>query len=459
MKRALGVLRGAWHAPDRRWAMATIALLAGCGAEPTPDVAPVSFPVVGGTTVAGECAWPSTVQVDAATGCTGTLIHPRIVTTAAHCLRAGGGSARITFGGSGKGRFSVNASCKAGATGESGVSSGQDWGYCVLPDDERIRTLPTIPPLVGCEAEKYLKAGSNAWVVGFGATGANGAGFGTLRQVEVKLNRVTASVIDVGDAQKGACHGDSGGPLYVQLRDGERDFGWRLAGSTSGPGGPCDCACSTVYVNIAMHVAAIEKAEGLDVTPCTNSSGAWAPSPDCSKMQQNPAAATGTFPSCVVARTTNAIETCGPNASSGAGGSPSNGGATSTGGTNSVAGRGGNAATTGNAGASGNAATTGSAGASGNAATTGSAGASGNSGASGGGGSPTFGPESPGGRASVAGMSSANGGQVSPPHTPSESAESEPGCSCTVGRESHSRASLAVSLALAFTLYRRRKRS
>src|SRR5690349_338820 len=54
------------------------------------EVRSIAAPVVGGE-AAGACDWPSTVMVNS---CTGTLIHRRVVTTAAHCLSW---TNRVTF--------------------------------------------------------------------------------------------------------------------------------------------------------------------------------------------------------------------------------------------------------------------------------------------------------------------------------------------------------------------------
>src|SRR6188508_2097153 len=98
------------------------------------------------------CNWSTTVLFPKP-GCTGTLIHPRVVTTAAHCEPKA--NETIQFGETESApRLSVKATkC---VTGDANAQDRDDWAYCVLPDDDRLKKLPFIPPLVGCEATRFL---------------------------------------------------------------------------------------------------------------------------------------------------------------------------------------------------------------------------------------------------------------------------------------------------------------
>src|SRR5262245_44416390 len=149
--------------------------------------------IVGGMTVP-VCGWPSTVWLG---NCSGTLIHPRVVTTAAHCSPRNG--AKISFGEKSPFAFSVTAT-KCVTSGQAG--GPKDWAYCILPEDDRLKQVPILPPIHGCEKDKFLKAGVTVTAVGFGATSASQQGVGTKRWVDVKVTAVGNGTVDVdGDAR------------------------------------------------------------------------------------------------------------------------------------------------------------------------------------------------------------------------------------------------------------------
>ena len=347
-------------------------------ADPSASSRGTSLPswIINGQLCA-TCAWPATAEMGNG-NCTGTLIHPKVITTAAHCGPQKG--QKFTFGESTAQVTATATKCVAGASGSSGANTKNDWAYCVL--DKEVAGVPYVPPLVGCEADKFLKPGVKIWLVGYGITSPSGSGGGVKREVEVPVNKVADGIVDVGLANgTGACHGDSGGPAYIHLVDGSNDYGWRVFGSTSGPGSSnCDCTCTTIYVNIANHVKAIEANENIDVTPCTDATGKWEGGPNCKDFPADPQKSGGSWPTCNNKMTSGLLTTCGPNGGGGAAGA---GGGDGGAGAAGAAGKGGGGGTAGSAGAAGNGGMSGGAGTGGTAGMAGTAGSGGNAGASG----------------------------------------------------------------------------
>src|SRR4051812_18154842 len=142
--------------------MAVLAVcLVGCSEPAPPAVFTASSPVVGGSSSA-VCGYPMSAKIP---GCTATLITPTILITAKHCAPKAG--MIVQFGEGPPFQFSVPA-VKCVTADDSAAA------YCVLPDDERLRKVPTVPVLHGCEYARFLKVGARVEGVGFGQTMGTG---------------------------------------------------------------------------------------------------------------------------------------------------------------------------------------------------------------------------------------------------------------------------------------------
>jgi hypothetical protein len=179
---------------------------------------------------------------------------------------------------------------------------GSDIAFCRL--QRELRDVPLVPPLMGCELQ-YMVPGASVTAVGYGLDQDTGE-FGVQRAATSTVVSITNETAVEGNGT-GTCPGDSGGPLFVQVPDGD-GLDWRVAGIlSSGPPGPCGPS-PFYYANLWQFVPWLEETSGLDLTPCTDAAGEWATTPRCSE----PATRTPDGNRCVGGSELRPFATCGP---------------------------------------------------------------------------------------------------------------------------------------------------
>jgi V8-like Glu-specific endopeptidase len=209
-----------------------LALLIGAAACGPVDLEPASGAatsrgeaIVGGTITAGD---PNVFMliIQGSNGqssvCTATLIAPRTLLTAAHCV-----DPRII------GAQSVQL-LATNAPNQNQIVFGQNtwnvvetrmhpsWSPATLGGDiamARLQTAPNVPLKPWNEAP--VAAGQLVRSVGYGITGPNTTNSGVKRMVDLVINQVSPTLLFVGNGvNKGICSGDSGGPTFRTFPDG-----------------------------------------------------------------------------------------------------------------------------------------------------------------------------------------------------------------------------------------------
>jgi hypothetical protein len=218
------------------------------GSLKIPD--PPPQPIYGGIEV-GPNEWNAVVAILAGSSlCSGTVVAKNLVLTAGHCLANHGGNQPLdvffdrTLSAGNKVEaesFGVHPDFCSGSGCRDDIF---DFGYVIVANDF---TLPEGNPFSGFavpivsqeEWDEAIRKNTEVTLVGYGETEeeSNDAGIGIKRSVVTELTDVSPKGLEfqAGGAGRDTCVGDSGGPAFVQLENGQ----WRFAGVTSRGSSPC----------------------------------------------------------------------------------------------------------------------------------------------------------------------------------------------------------------------------
>jgi hypothetical protein len=248
------------------------------------------LPIIGGS-VAKTCVWPTAIMLIGPVGCSGALVHTRVVVTAGHCLTAEDGTFRPPTA-IGLGETSAQWA-KTVEVSRCYSHPDNDFGICVLTQD--VAGIPIVPVMAPCEMSE-LAAGKAIVEAGFGWTSAWGWTYGTKKWINGTIDSFAPDQVDIdvtSGSQDGEYYGDSGGPLFFQMPDST----WRVIGVDYGS--PAFIEGSTAprvstYKSVPYDVAWAEEVSGIDLTPCHDASG-WNPTAACTGFPINPGAGVGAW--------------------------------------------------------------------------------------------------------------------------------------------------------------------
>lgn len=276
-------------------AFSTVAVLSACGQQASNNLLSPETGIVGGAESVGTEDFAKHVvglyDVKIGAICTASILSESILVTAAHCVDSEPSALRVVFGGDFNSsnvvvrivddyRLSPIWAFRQGQEFNTGdialvkFSGGLPAGYAPA------QFLTDVTKLT--DNMNVLLAGYGASFVTqvpdprTGALVADHQGAGKLRFVTTTINKVAYSKSEfLTDSSKGkaACHGDSGGPAYVEI-DGKQV----LTGVTSRSAGDAQdlCNVAAVYTSIPFYapwIIATSKqlnaASPVDRTPAT----------------------------------------------------------------------------------------------------------------------------------------------------------------------------------------------
>ncbi|WP_437492245.1 trypsin-like serine protease [Sorangium sp. So ce1014] len=219
------------------------AFLSACAGEvddlPLAETDATAAGIIGGTIDEGDpaVAMLQITRGDASVTCTASVIAPKVLLTAAHCVQPGrvqGATLRAFFGTDSRSEEETWVNVKEThfdpEYDHADIHAGHDIAVAILEEPVAIQPLPyNRAPMT------EDMAGEPVRLIGFGDDDEIFGWSGVKHHVSTIVNTVTPLLLGLGDAGHHTCQGDSGGPALMDMNGVPTIVGVTSFGNASAP--------------------------------------------------------------------------------------------------------------------------------------------------------------------------------------------------------------------------------